>query len=464
LRQCPLPLVDLHSTPQDIPREQIPSIIKTNALDADNKTNAYAAAARSYVRLEAPSVRDALRRIATVKQTDIIGRPQALLSPSRRHHMHAASAPIPSSPALTATRDLSQSPQERENEQHATGRSPTRIVVSAPPPARNQLHVPKSRLDIRVPGSPIGNAFSGEHYWAPISPQPVTPRAKKDESIPEGFLPHQPEPSTSAYDAVREAASAYIAEYVTKAEKRGVSLSIEDMPKLEVLAANHVFEAKNAQFAITLPIPHNVTAKIFALAEEESRAVSSWTIHDEAVLANSKIWLRGDGSCTTILDSAKNALDMIKRRKEFLLEIPEEAWELVHALQLLEEKEWKLVIGDEEMEEGSDHSSDEEELKSIAEVVRENKSGRSRQSLVATTFSPLRNPSAERRNVSLGLTYDQLEGKQAGEGSARRYGSLGRTVDAEGRRMKGKAPSALDLESWAEHLRRMEEGLGGGKD
>jgi hypothetical protein len=419
LRQCPLPLSDLHTTPQDIPREQIPSIIKTNALDPDNKLRAYAAADHSYTRLEAPEIRDTLFRIAAVKDADIVGRPKAKVEGSRGRSVKVMSAPVPPSPALTAIRDGSLSPETQEEVKGKGSRSPNRQIVSAPPTEGNylQLHVSKNRLDRRerIPGSPIGNAFSGEHYWEGIPPQPVTPYAIQDKSTSEGELSCQPPPSTDAYNFVREAAS-----------------------------ASDLLQKVNANFA-NLPVPHDISAKLFALADEESRAVSSWTIEDEAVLANHHIWLQVQGNHhRTILDAAKDALHMIRRRKENLLQLPVEAWLLVHAVRFLEEKEGEGVKGVEEIsDDKSDDASDEELPKSLAQIKRESKK------TVATTFS---------RNVSHELAYDQLEGKRD-EGVVRR-GGLGRTVDAEERRKKGKAPSALDLQSWQEHLKAMEEGNG----
>jgi hypothetical protein len=160
------------------------------------------------------------------------------------------------------------------------------------------------------------------------------------------------------------------------------------MPETEVLAAKTVLENKNMEFireAHSLPVSHTISSRIFTLASEESKAISSWGIKTATDLSDVNVWMRVDESTlqiSTVLDSAKEALAMIKdRRKGKDLEISEAAWGLVHAVCLLAEKQRKLELRRNEEQEESEGSDEEGYgffLKSIKEEIRDSVERRKR--------------------------------------------------------------------------------------
>jgi len=363
LRECPLPLSELERHPLDIPKHLMPSIINVNTLAPKEKARAYASASRKYVELKIPDIREKYQSIVAFNQRE---KPLRTALMSRR----TASMPMPKGPGLLSVQKTAE-PQEKR----VPGRSPARLIVSAPPAARNVL-------DRRVPGSPMGNAWSGEHYWAPqFSPQLVTPRSKNKSRELEGLLALQSPESQAAYYAVREAAKIIVDSITTEAEARGYPISICNMPETEVLAAKNVLDNENLEFsreAQCLPVPSTISSRMFALAIEESKAISSWGIDTATDLSDVSVWMRVDESTlqvSTVLDSAKEALAMIKeRRKGKDLDISEAAWGLVHAVCLLGEKQKKLERGGKEEQEECEESDEEGYgffLKSIKEEIRD---------------------------------------------------------------------------------------------
>jgi hypothetical protein len=364
LREPPLSLLELDPTPQDIPKHVKPSIINVNELAPKQKACAYASAVQRYDQLKIPEAVAKHRRIVAFLNTEKLGRTAPL---SRR----VASAPVPPSPGLEAIHDMSLSQQKC-----ISGRSLARLIVSAPPAALNVL-------DRKVPGSPMGNAWSGEHYWAPqFSPQIVTRQEKNKSRDPEDLLPRQSPQSQVAYHAVLEDVKFFVDKVMTEAESRGYPVSTCNKPETEVLAAKKVLEDKNAEFAresYTLPAPRSISSRIFELAQDESRAMVTFCIQTATDLSDVNVWMRVDESnlqISTILDSAREAVAMIKeRRKSRDLEVSGAAWGLVHAVCLLDKKQWKLENGFEQVKDEESDSSDGEGyeffLKSIKEEIRD---------------------------------------------------------------------------------------------
>lgn len=291
-------------------------------------------------------------------------------------------------------------------------RSPHRVVHSAPA-------IPQSVLARPVPASPVGNAWSGEHYWAPqFSPMSPTSEQLENGDIDYSTTAVQPFICT-AYDAMYADVEARAFKLETEAHARGEQIPSSE---IDVIAAEKVLEEKNAELEVNggFPLPNSISSRILELALEERRALDAFAVRSLKELEGIDAWLCIDESTlifTTILDRAKEALHMLKkRRKKPDIELSASAYSLVFALQLFEEKLYNLSA-----EEFEDSSGDELDygllLKSIDQELKEEAAKKQGDRLEL------------RRNVELKAV--------------------------EERRLKGKAPSALDLANWALEMKKI---------
>ncbi|KAJ4302675.1 hypothetical protein N0V90_001564 [Kalmusia sp. IMI 367209] len=285
-------------------------------------------------------------------------------------------------------------------------RPPPRLAVSAP-------IIPKGVLSRPVPASPVGNAWSGEHFWQPQFSQsvPGSPTLTEDSAIYSDPIRRALYKSTVAK-----------VEACTRELKVEAALHGERMADVEceVVAAMQVLEEKNAKFArdCEFPVPRDNEERLKEFAEEERQALVLNSVHHYADLKHPETWLQLEPSSlqlTTVLDYARANLRIVKeRRKSAELEPSEQVYGLVYAVQVLEEKVKKLKARDEE-EESDDETMDYGKfLKSINEEVAAGEN---------------------RRGLRRGANENSLEE----------------------RRLKGRAPSALSLEAWATELRDLNE-------
>lgn len=356
-------------------------------------------------------------------------------------------------------------------------RPPAKLTVSAP----TVPTVPRSVHDSTLPTSPIGNAWSGEHYWAPqFSPSISTAPSpgEKPSQCPAIAGCHL---SKAAYETVSDEVDALSRRIAGEAALAGEAL---EEYEADALAAEQVLELKNAELTQDYGYPDTaeISSRIFQLAIEERQARQSFTIKSKEELRDIDKWLHIDEETfkfSTILDHAKENLRMMKeRRKSHHLDLSTPAYSVLFALQVLEEKQERLRRSQSESE-----SDDEFQyghfLKSIQEelAVDQHKRSSSR-TLYSTdtdslgwkknarfkdsTTSTMSGKSTLVEEERKELKTDQKSPAEAR--SMRRNAALGRDV-LEERRMKGKAPSALDLASWATELKRMEEeGKGKGQE
>lgn len=303
-------------------------------------------------------------------------------------------------------------------------RPPPRLAISAPA-------VPKgsSLLSGPVAGSPAGNAWNGQHYWRPqfSDSAPGSPASIQDSSV------SQRDPvRRAAYDSVLADVEMATRELRQDAQGNGERLSDADAG---VVAAMNVLEEKNAAYELAqceLPLPQDVLARTREFVDAQARALEENSIQDEAELNEAGRWLQigRDGQLIThVLDYAQANLKMLReRRKSAEMEAFERAYGLVYAVQILEEKLKRMK---ERVCVPAESSSDDEAIEY----------GKFLKSL---------------RELDVGLEE---------QSPAKRVGSEGA---AETRRLKGKAPSALDLRTWASEMKRMEpvregdDGVGGG--
>ncbi|KAF2680188.1 hypothetical protein K458DRAFT_393159 [Lentithecium fluviatile CBS 122367] len=402
------PTVPLLQTPERLPTYIEPCTSKVNELPPKERTRAYSTSTKISNELENGLVRGRYLRMLAYKGRDHMGR--------RRKARRTASTPNPTGPGWEGWSSPESGSEEGD---HNHLRPPERQIVSAPP------HM-QSTLDRPVLASPVGNAFSGEHYWAPQFEGVTNTRD------PDDFLtPTQPQ-GVAAFHAVRESVQGLASEFAQEAERRGETLSRFECDEL---AARKVLDDKNAEFAQAgrLPSPSSIFDRLFKLSGEETRAITSFGIQTPEDLLDVNAWMRIDESTfqfSTILDSVKEALTMLKeRRKSRDLELSVSAYSVVYALWTLYDAQRKLeesFLVDEESDEEFEY---EEFLKSIKVIMEEE---------------------AKRKRGK-----EQGGGEGAGETKERRVAALGRAFDLDSRRLKGKAPSVFDLLNWAEELKNL---------
>ncbi|KAF2253872.1 hypothetical protein BU26DRAFT_561140 [Trematosphaeria pertusa] len=265
-------------------------------------------------------------------------------------------------------------------------------------------------FDRPLPASPIGNAFSGEHFWAPSFASEQVGKA-----APEALQPPAEAASRLAFDQVLEDIQALASQ---------IAASATPTPEEEVRAAQAVLTFKQEEFAelYEFPSPEAVALRMEQLAFEDKRALATFGIAAREDLDDVNKWLEVDEKTlefTTVLDHARDSLKILReRRKSREIELSAPALGLVWAGRICEDK-----VGRVGREEGGGSDEDEEEeygkvLKSIQEEI------------------------------------GGFEGGSKAEVKLRRKFSE-RVINR--RRMKGKAPSVLDLASWASEIKRMEE-------
>lgn len=236
----------------------------------------------------------------------------------------------------------------------------------------------------------------------------------------------------AAYDSVLADVEMATRELRQDAQGNGERLSDEHAG---VVAAMNVLEEKNAAYELAqceLPLPQDVLARTREFVDAQARALEENSIQDEAELNEAGRWLQigKEGQLIThVLDYAQANLKMLReRRKSAEMEAFERAYGLVYAVQILEEKLKRMK---ERESVPAESSSDDEAIEY----------GKFLKSL---------------RELDVGLEE---------QSPAKRVGSEGA---AETGRLKGKAPSALDLRTWASEMKRMEpvregdDGVGGG--
>jgi hypothetical protein len=418
-----LPVTTPHTTPEKPPLYVSPFTSRVNELPPKARSRAYSASSRVAEALERRIVKTKYPKMLAFKEINSMPK----RGPSSRR---TASTPISRSPPLE-TMDTALPPGHR-----GLIRRPTRLIVSAPP-------IPQSVLGRLVPGVPMGNAWSGEHYWAPqFSPQLVVPREEIIRDPDDLLTPVQPV-SRAAYYSVRDSVQSLASNLSDEAERYGETTSPNEC---NVIAAERVLDDKNAECAVSggLPSPRSISSRVFELGVEETRATSYFGVETSADLRDTDVWLRIDETTpiqvSTILDSAKEALAML-RRKNRDLELSVPAYSVVYALQILEDKRRKWKRGSWESEESDDDFEYGMFLKSIQEELSEE---------------------ANKREISGGTREVRVEGEQkqtkVKDGPEEETDPrVKRTAGLVNRRLRGKAPSVLDLASWAEELKKMED-------
>lgn len=286
-------------------------------------------------------------------------------------------------------------------------RPPPRLAVSAP-------LVTKSSLSQPLPGSPMGNAWSGQHYWKP----------QFSDSVP--GTPVYDEDGCAQSDPIRQAVYDSILTDVDrcarqlKAELAQGGEHISDA-ECEVVAAMTVLEEKDTMFAMNneFPLPKDIFLKTIELADEQQTALDSNQIRGSVDIDDARRWLqlRPDSlEPMTTLDHVQAGLRVMKEHTESAeLEPSRPAYCLVYAVHILEEKIRKLKAR-ESYEEGSDDEMVEygKFLKSIAEELTVGE--------------------RERSNLRRDVSESGLEQ----------------------RRLRGKAPSTFDLEAWASQMKELD--------
>ncbi|KAL5388938.1 hypothetical protein DPSP01_002644 [Paraphaeosphaeria sporulosa] len=339
-------------------------------------------------------------------------------------------------------------PRERRGDADILSRPPPRLAVSAPVILKDSLVWP-------VPVSPMGNAWSGEHFWKPefCESVPASPMWE------EGGCAHSDAARQSYYDSV-----------VADVEKCALEVKADTMQgdeqmsgaECDVIAAMTVLEEMKAGFGEDdWPVPGDVLAKTKEFCQEEKKALELSPIRDLADMQESYNWLSFEQSSLqplTKLDEVRGRLKMIKETKRNSgIEPSERVYHLVYAVQILEEKIRTLKLHDIYADNSDDDMMEYGNfLKSLAEVLP----------LAEECGSSIASYSSdseleERRDLKREMSETGLEKMKAvrmdvlSNGLAKRR-DLRKEVSEGGlerRRLRGKAPSTLDLESWASSLK-----------
>ncbi|KAJ4354082.1 uncharacterized protein N0V89_005815 [Didymosphaeria variabile] len=375
-----------------LPQHTKPSRIKVLELPERQRKRAESAASCAAVHFEDNHIRAAFLHISKVRDES---------------HIRAKCGDRTGWAALQVEKRQQRETMPAEARANRLSRPQPRLAVSAPVMAKNGLSRP-------LPASPVGNAWSGEHYWKPQFCESGPGSPGSDEA----GCAHSDAARQRVYDSVVADVETCVTDLKAEIAQSGEQMTDAEV---EVMAAMTVLEEKNAIYAIEdeMPVPKDVTSITKDLADDQKQALDQNLIRCESDFCESN-WLQFAQNSlqpTTTLEYVRASLYMIKKRRRSAgLEPSEPAHGLVHAVQILEEKTRKLKARD-SYEESSDDDMVEygKFLKSIAEVLP--KQGEKRSSI--------------RRDVS--------------------ESGLGR------RRLRGKAPSTLDLETWASELKELEE-------
>ena len=340
----------------------------------------------------------ALQRITQLRQESPIRRP-------------------PSDPSSwgTITVEKRQQRQQRQtapaNARIKSLRPPARLAISAPV-------IPKTgdTFDSLIRLSPAGNAWNGHHYWKPQFSDSVPGSPSGSIKRQHKFMYSDPA-RRAMYESTLANVALCVREIRGEAQQDGDSITGAEA---EVVAAMTVLDEKNQMYEAqyTFPLPKDVHARAKEFQNAQVKILEEYTVQDEAELNDSNKWLhvkRGGKDISVVLDHTKVGLRMIReRRKSAETEIFGAAYGLACAVQVLEEKVRKLK----DKESAEDSSDEEMEYGKFLKSIRE----------------------------ELGLVQDgwSLRERQVSEGRP------------EMRRLKGKAPSATDLEAWASELKALE--------
>ncbi|KAL1608457.1 hypothetical protein SLS60_003399 [Paraconiothyrium brasiliense] len=383
------------TAPEDdnkLPQHTKPSRIKVLELPERQRKRGESTASRVSVNLESNHIRAALLHISKVRDE----------SPIR-----AKTGSRTGWAVLQVEKRQQRETMPAEARANKPARPPPRLAVSAPVFAKSGLSRP-------LPASPVGNAWSGEHYWKPQFSESGPGSPGSDEC----GNAHSDAARRNVYESVLEDVETCVRDL--KAEIAHSSEQMTDA-EAEVVAAMTVLEEKDAVYAIEheMPVPGEITSKTEEFAQDQKQALGQNLVRCESDFRKSD-WLHFAQTTlqpTTTLEYVRASLQMIKKRRRSAgLEPSEPAYCLVYAVQILEEKIRKLKARD-SYEESSDDEVVEygKFLKSIAEVL----------------------PNQEEKQNSI-----RRDVSESG---------LGR------RRLKGKAPSTLDLETWASELKVLDE-------
>ncbi|KAF9733629.1 hypothetical protein PMIN06_007241 [Paraphaeosphaeria minitans] len=458
---APAPDLDLDHLPQNTK----PSRIKIKELPEEERKRAEFTATQLSITLDDARVRAALSHISKVRDESHI-RPKrgdrtgwAVLQVEKRQHRDTM---------LTEARTDADTPSRR----------PPRLAVSAPVMLKDSLVRP-------VPGSPMGNAWSGEHFWKPdfCESVPASPIWE------EGGCAHSDAVRQSYYDSVDADVEKCALEVKVETAQSGEQMSDAEY---DVIAAMTVLEEMKAGFGEDdWPVPNFVLAKTRQFSQEEKKTLDLNTIRNLADIQKSDNWLSFEPSSLqplTKLDEVRGRLKMIKETKRNSgIDPSEQGYRLVYAVQILEEKIKTLRLHDRYADNSDDDMMEYGMfLKSLAEVVpaeEDNGSTTSESSdseleerrylrsyvpeiglekkrvvMMDVLSNGLTKRNVKRDVSESGLDRRRLLGK--GLSTLAERGDLRREVSESGmerRRLRGKAPSTLDLESWASSLKVLDD-------
>ena len=396
------------------------------------------------------------------------------------------------------------------------------LFVPPPPSAQASTSTGGGRntlLARPVPESPLGNAWSGEHYWKPqFSPDTSFTEEDgegegegeggdggdgdgdgnndDDDAATEPDVDERAELECGLTDPVRRVVHAAVHEEVVEATARLAVERADSSPEgrgrgrgpgrdarsnvvnarlLRAAAALRVLQARNEHFAIHhgFPAPAEVAAVRDALGEEERRILVEHSVARGDELADWATWLcveEEEGrvvAFSTPLDYAREELGGVWAKRRKAVGVGELAMGIVFAGRMFEEAVGQLdgVGGIEEEEgedeEGEDDGEDEELveygrwLKSVQEELSRVDVGAGLQTAVDDDNTRIRGRGGE------GEAIEMREVQQgAGQGTGIVGAVMARRWSSRKRRargIKGVAPSGGDLKAWAEELKALRE-------
>jgi hypothetical protein len=389
-----------------LPQHARPSRIKVTELAEGQRKRAESTASQLTADFEDVHISDAIARISRV---------------CNESHIRAKRGDRTGWAVLQVEKRQQRETMPADTRANKPSRALPRVAVSAPVMVKDALLRP-------VPGSPMGNAWSGEHYWSPEFSE-STPGSPMWEEV---GCAHSDAAHQKMYDSVVADVEKCSVEVKTEAAQND-----EQMPDVEcdVVAAMTVLEEINAAFVENgLPAPKEIFAKAEEFAEDEKNALDQNPIRGPADIRESDLWLNFEHTSLqplTKLDEVHGRLKMIKEtRRNSVLEPSERAYRLVYAVQILQVKTRILKAQD-----GYEDSDDEmveygKFLRSLAEVLPV-KGGNGSSMVRDAIDSELE----RRKNTRMDVLESGLQR----------------------RRLRGKAPSTLDLEAWASKMKDMDE-------
>ncbi|KAF2638933.1 hypothetical protein P280DRAFT_519784 [Massarina eburnea CBS 473.64] len=219
------------------------------------------------------------------------------------------------------------------------GRLPTMALSHATPilgPPLSEHFAFASRASILrdrpVPQSPIGNAWSGEHFWKPqFSPSPLHAELPLGTESPQ--CPGSPV-SHSLYEDVLEEVSNLASEYLEESAERTVaSAEIEAAQKIVALLSAEIEEVYG------FPSARDALTKVYEASKAKDSIERACTIRS---VHNTETWLWEDsatGEYRTSIDRAREELAKLnaKREKNGEFDLPASILTLVWATKILDD-------------------------------------------------------------------------------------------------------------------------------